>query len=88
MRAELDRLRKPGEIEISDELALKLKMMSSATIDRKLRHKRENLYPSALALALWATSSLATPAQLLSPLLPYGIIPPAILLLPKVLYFL
>jgi hypothetical protein len=41
---EIDRLRELGEIEISDEVALKLKMMSPATIDRKLKHQREYLH--------------------------------------------
>ena len=46
LEAEVDRLRELGKIEISDELALKLKMVNSATIDRKLRHQREYLYLS------------------------------------------
>jgi hypothetical protein len=33
-----------GELKVSDEVALKLKMMSSATIDRKLKHQREVLH--------------------------------------------
>jgi len=41
LEAEVYRLRKLGEIEISDEVAWKLKTMSPATIDRKLRHQRE-----------------------------------------------
>lgn len=44
LRTEVDRLRELGEIAISDEVALKLKMMSSATIDRKLKHEREFLH--------------------------------------------
>jgi len=44
VEAEIDRLRELGEIAISDQAALKLKMMSSATIDRKLKHQREFLY--------------------------------------------
>jgi len=44
--AEVDRLRELGEIRIPDEVALKLKMMSSATIDRKLKHQREILHLS------------------------------------------
>lgn len=43
LRAEVDRLRGLGEIEIPEEVALKLKMMSPATIDRKLKHQREFL---------------------------------------------
>jgi len=43
LRAEVDRLRGPGEIKIPEEVALKLKMMSLATIDRKLKHQREFL---------------------------------------------
>ena len=41
LEREVDRLRELGEIGISDEVALKLKMMSPATIDRKLKHQRE-----------------------------------------------
>lgn len=44
LEAEVYRLRKLGEIEISDEVALKLKLMSPATIDRKLKHEREFLH--------------------------------------------
>ena len=44
LEIEVDRLRELEEIEISNEVALKLKMMSSATIDRKLKHQREYLY--------------------------------------------
>ena len=44
LEAEVYRLRKLGEIEISDEVAWKLKTMSPATIDRKLRHQREYLH--------------------------------------------
>ena len=43
---EIDRLRELGEIEISDEVAWKLKIMSSATVDRKLKHQREFLHLS------------------------------------------
>ena len=46
LEIEVDRLRKIGEIEISDEVASKLKTMSSATIDRKLKHQREYLHLS------------------------------------------
>ena len=46
LETELDRLRKLGEIDASDEVASKLRMMSSATIDRKLRHQREYLHLS------------------------------------------
>ncbi len=41
---ELERLRAFGEIQISNEVALKLKQMRSATIDRKLKHQREVLH--------------------------------------------
>jgi len=44
LETEVDRLSELGEIEISDEVALKLKVMSSATIDRKLKHQREFLH--------------------------------------------
>ena len=44
LEVEVDRLRELGELRVSDEVALKLKGMSSATIDRKLKHQREVLY--------------------------------------------
>jgi len=44
LEGEIDRLRKLGELAVSDECALKLKKISSATIDRKLKHQRETLY--------------------------------------------
>jgi len=44
LEVELDRLRDLGELRISDEVALKLKRISSATIDRKLKHQREALH--------------------------------------------
>ena len=44
LEVELDRLRDLGELRISDEVTLKLKRMSSATIDRKLKHQREMLH--------------------------------------------
>lgn len=37
LEVELDRLRELGELKVSDELAMKLKVTSSATIDRKLK---------------------------------------------------
>ena len=40
MEVGVDRLRKRGELRVSDEIALKLKRMSSATIDKKLKHQR------------------------------------------------
>lgn len=40
---ELDKLRRFKEIKCSDETAIKLKKMSSATIDRKLGHEKEVL---------------------------------------------
>ena len=46
LEIEVGRLRELGEIEISNELALKLKRISSATIDRKLKHQRELLHLS------------------------------------------
>jgi len=48
LEIEVDRLREIGEIEILDEVASKLKTMSSATIDRKLKHQREYLHLSRL----------------------------------------
>ena len=44
LEVELDRLRDLGELRVCDEVALKLKRMSSATIDRKLKHQREVLH--------------------------------------------
>ena len=44
LEVELDRLRHLGELRVCDEVALKLKTMSSATIDRKLKHQREVLH--------------------------------------------
>jgi len=44
LEVEVARLRELGEIEISEEVALKLKMISPATIDRKLKHQREFLH--------------------------------------------
>ncbi len=44
LEVELDRLMGLGELRVSDEVALKLKTMSSATIDRKLKHQREVLH--------------------------------------------
>jgi hypothetical protein len=41
---ETDRLRAFGEVSISDEVATKLKKMSAATIDRKLKHQKEVLH--------------------------------------------
>lgn len=46
LKTEVDRLRALGEIAIGDEVALKLGMMSSATIDRKLKRQREYLHLS------------------------------------------
>jgi hypothetical protein len=43
LEAEVERLRGFGELEISDEVAEKLKQISPATIDRKLRPYREAL---------------------------------------------
>jgi hypothetical protein len=40
LEVEVDRLRELEELEVSDEVALKLKRVS-ATIDRKLKHQRE-----------------------------------------------
>ena len=44
LEIEVDRLREFGELMVSDEVAWKLKRMSSATIDRKLKHQRETLH--------------------------------------------
>ena len=42
--AEVDRLREFGELNIRDDVALKLRKISSATSDRKLKHQREVLH--------------------------------------------
>jgi hypothetical protein len=44
LQVESARLRELGELRVSDEVALKLKRMGSATIDRKLKHQREVLH--------------------------------------------
>jgi len=44
LEVELDRLRHLGEVGVSNDVALKLKRMASATIDRKLKHQREVLH--------------------------------------------
>ena len=44
LETEVERLRKIAEIGISDEVAWKLRTMSPATIDRKLKHEREFLH--------------------------------------------
>jgi len=41
---EVDRLREFSELKVSDGVATKLKRMSSATIDRKLKHQREVMH--------------------------------------------
>jgi len=43
LELEADRLRQFGELRVSEEVIFKLKRMSSATIDRKLRHQGEVL---------------------------------------------
>jgi hypothetical protein len=44
LETEVDRLRGFGELRASSETFLKLKKISSATIDRKLKHQREVLH--------------------------------------------
>jgi hypothetical protein len=44
LETEVDRLRELGELRASDETLSKLKKISSATIDRKLKHQREVLH--------------------------------------------
>ena len=44
LEMEVDRLRELGELMVSDEVAVKLRSISSATIDRKLAHQREVLH--------------------------------------------
>jgi hypothetical protein len=46
IEAELERLIKLGEIKVSEEAAHKLRTISPATIDRKLKHEREVLHLS------------------------------------------
>jgi len=46
LETEIDRLTELGEIRAADEVISKLKMISPATIDRKLKHQREYLYLS------------------------------------------
>jgi hypothetical protein len=41
LKAEVDRLRKLGELECSEETAEKLKKISFRTIDEKLKHQKE-----------------------------------------------
>jgi len=47
LETEVERLKEMGEIESPEEVMLKLKMISSATIDRKLKHQREYLHLSS-----------------------------------------
>ena len=42
---EVPRLREFGEVNIPDDVALKLKRIGSATNDRKLKHQKEVLHP-------------------------------------------
>ena len=44
LQTEVERLRRLGELKISNDVALKLRGISSATIDRKLAHQREVSY--------------------------------------------
>ena len=44
IQTEIERLRGLGELKISNDVALKLRGISSATIDRKLKHQREVLH--------------------------------------------
>ena len=44
LKTEVPRLRAMGELRICDEVADKLTRISSATIDRKLKHQRETLH--------------------------------------------
>ena len=46
LEAEVERLRELDEIKIPDEIAVKLKSMSPAAIDRKLKHHRDYLHLS------------------------------------------
>ena len=60
---ELDRLMQFGEIVISKEVLLKLMDISSATIDRKLKHQREVLH-------LLQTKTSQSPTYILKPKIP------------------
>lgn len=44
LKTEVERLRKLKELNISDEVALKLERISPRTIDRKLKHQKEVEY--------------------------------------------
>jgi len=44
LEVEVDRLRELGEVNLPDDVCLRLKRISSATIDRKLKHQREVLH--------------------------------------------
>jgi len=44
LQTEMERLREFGELNIPDDVALKLRGISPATIDRKLKHQREVLH--------------------------------------------
>ncbi len=44
LESQTERLRQFGELPISDEVAGKLRRMSAATIDRKLKHQKEVLH--------------------------------------------
>jgi len=59
MERETDRLRAFGELFISDEVASKLKRMSAATIDRKLKHQKEVLH------LLWSKGGPKPPGSML-----------------------
>jgi hypothetical protein len=63
LEVEVDRLRDLGEVMVSDEVALKLKRMSSATIDRKLKHQREVFH-------LWRSKGGPKPGSLLKQKIP------------------
>jgi hypothetical protein len=60
LAAELERLIQFGEIVISEEVLLKLKSISSATIDRKLKHQRAVLH-------LLQTKTGQSPTYILKP---------------------
>jgi len=44
LEVEVERLSELGELRVSEEVAFRLKAISSATIDRKLKHQREVLH--------------------------------------------
>ncbi|MCL0106928.1 hypothetical protein M1N63_00650 [Thermodesulfovibrionales bacterium] len=59
LEVEVDRLSELGELRVSGEVASKLKRMSSATIDRKLKH--QGIAP--FEVKRWSQARFATQAE-------------------------